>query len=59
MSDCTHDCHTCSSGCDMAGGQKPRDILNELKEFVKKSESKEMVDMFDSIAADMDKELQA
>ncbi len=58
MSECTHNCHTCSSGCGTVDGQKPRDVLNELREFVEKSEAKEMVEMFERIAADMEKELQ-
>ena len=61
MSDCTHDCSTCGGGCsfELVEGQKPRDILNELKEFVTKSETdEEMIKFFGNLADDLEKELQ-
>ncbi|HIV16728.1 MAG TPA: hypothetical protein IAB17_01915 [Candidatus Alectryocaccobium stercorigallinarum] len=60
MSECTHDCSTCGGGChfEVEEGQKPRDILNELREFVIASESEEMSGFFENLAGDLEKELQ-
>ena len=61
MSDCTHDCSTCGGGCsfELEEGQKPRDILNELKEFVTKSETdEEVIGFLGNLADELEKELQ-
>ena len=60
MSECTHDCGSCGGGChfEVEEGQKPRDILNELREFVIESESEEMSGFFGSLADELEKELQ-
>ncbi|MCI5569630.1 MAG: hypothetical protein ACOYBH_05260 [Candidatus Alectryocaccobium sp.] len=56
MSECTHDCNTCGGGChgETPDGQKPRDVLKELKNFAYECESDEMVDMFSNIAKDFE-----
>lgn len=59
MSDCTHDCNSCGGGChfELEEGQKPRDMLKELKEFAEKCDTKEMSDLFDDLAKELDAEM--
>lgn len=56
MSDCTHNCSTCGGGChfELEDGQKPRDVLNEIKEFVKSSEGAGMSEFFENLAKEME-----
>lgn len=62
MSDCTHDCNTCGGdacGCHMetTDGQKPRDVLVELKKFMAECEDEEIDNMLARMAAELDKEM--
>ena len=59
MSDCTHDCHSCGGGCEfeVSEGGKKKDVLEELKKFVRECDNDEADAMFKKMAADLDKEI--
>lgn len=57
MSECTHDCNTCGGGChfETVDGQKPRDILEELKGFMKDCENDDnLMKSFEKMAEEME-----
>ena len=58
MSDCTHNCGSCAGGCGSAqNGEKPRDFLNDIKKFVKESETDEISDFFYKVGKEMEQYL--
>ena len=57
MSDCTHDCNTCGGGChfELPEGEKQRDVLEELKGFMKECEENEdVMAALEKMAAELD-----
>lgn len=64
MSECTHNCSSCSGeacqgGChiELPEGEKPRDILKELKQFYDECEGEEVLEMFSKMMEEMEEEL--
>ncbi len=57
MSECTHNCNTCAEGChtELPDGQKPRDVLKELKKFVNECDAPDIEAMFANIADEIER----